>query len=152
MLEIDLDTTEVIVTRDQTDLALDVDSPTVDIGIPGLRGATGHQIVFGTQGPVSVKTGTVGYYPRVPGRIIRVTAAVTNQISGTTRVDVNVTGTTVFTNQAHRPTLASTGRQFDDADTIDAPVFAATDYFTADVDTVGLGTTDLIVTVDYIEE
>jgi hypothetical protein len=118
--------------------------------VAGPRGATGHQVQFGSFGVVVTKVGTVGFYPRVAGRIVRVTAAVTTQTAGSTRVDINVNGVTVFTDQTHRPNLAGTGRHFDDADSIDAPTFGATDYITCDIDAVGTGVTDLIVTVDYV--
>lgn len=123
----------------------------IETGPSGPPGQTGWQICFGTQGPVTSKIGTVGFFPRVNGMITKVTAAVSDQISGATRPDVNVNGTTIFTNQAHRPNLASVGRHFDDADVIDAPAFTATQYLTADVDVAGNGTKDLIITVDYVE-
>ena len=136
-------------------IELEIDpGPPIDVietGPQGPPGQTGHVMVFGTQGPVTAKTGTVGFMPRVNGLITRVTAAVSDQISGATRPDVNVNGTTIFTNQAHRPNLAGIGRHFDDADAIDAPAFTATSYFTADIDVAGNGTKDLIVTVDYVE-
>lgn len=154
-LIIDVGTETVEVSSPRIDLEIEVDSPSLVLDVPGPRGQTGHQIVFGTQGPVSTKIGSVGYFPRVGGRIIRVTAAVSTQFSGSTVVDVNIctptTKTTVFTDPNHRPTLASTGRHYDDGQ-VDAGVFTAEDYFTCDVDTAGVGTTDLIVTVDYIEE
>lgn len=142
-LDIDLDGPDVNVT---------VDMPSIDFGVPGLtgpRGATGHDIVFVVFGPVSVRTGTVGFYPRVNGEITRVTAALSNQLSGTTRPDVNINGVSIFTTQANRPLLASVGRHFDDAGVIEAGTFTDTDYITCDVDAVGTGATDLIVTVEY---
>lgn len=142
-IEVDLDYGTVQVT---------VDSPGVEFGVPGLTGKAGRSpIVFGTAGPVIPKVGTFGFWPRVNGKITRVTAAVTTQTSGVTIPDVNISGATIFTNQAHRPTLSGVGRHFDDADAIDAGVFTATDYISCDIDQVGVGVTDLIVTVDYEE-
>jgi len=129
-----------------------VEMPSVDFGVPGItgpRGPAGHQIVFGMFGPVTPKVGTLGFYPRIDGTITRVTAAVSAQTSGATRVDVNVGNVTVFTNQANRPNLNSTGRHFDDADAVDDPAFTEFDFITCDVDTAGVGAVDLIVTVEY---
>jgi len=61
--------------------------------------------------------------------------------SGSTVVDVNIGGTTVFTEQAHRPVLA-----FDDADgvtevdSIDSPAVAANGLISIDIDQLQTGT------------
>lgn len=148
-LVIDVGAETVDVSRPAIELDIDVASPSLTIGVPGQRGPTGHQMVFGMYGTVVPKIGSVGFWPRIAGRVVRVTAAVTTQASGATRPDVNIDGATVFTDQSHRPNLNSTGRHFDDADLVDAGSFTATDYITCDVDTAGVGATDLIVTVEY---
>lgn len=148
-LVIDVGTETVEVARPEIELDIDVSSPSLTIGVPGQRGPAGHQMVFVMFGPVIPKVGTVGFYPRINGRITRVTGALTDQAAGTTRPDVNISNTTVFTDPAHRPNLNSTGRHFDDADLIDDGVFTPTDFVTCDVDVAGTGAVDLIVTVEY---
>lgn len=152
-LDIDYQTLDIDVVSDAVDLDIEVATPALDLGVPGLtgpQGKTGHQMVWVMFGPVVPKIGTVGFYPRIPGTITRVTAAVSQQASGTTRPNIKISGTTVFTNPANRPTLNGVGRHYDDADAVDAGAFTATDYLTCDVDTVGTGTEDLIVTVEYV--
>lgn len=127
--------------------------PAVDVAIPGLTGPAGtskRQVLFGTKGPVvGAAVGTIPFYPRVNGTITRVTAAVSGQTSGATRPDVNINGVSIYTDQAQRPNLASTGQHFDDGGTIGAGTFTDTQAITVDRDSTGVGTTDLIVTVEY---
>jgi hypothetical protein len=148
-IDIDLDESTVEVVKTDTELDISVDSPSVDIGVPGLRGATGYQIVFGAKGPVFPGIGTFPFYPRIDGRIVRVTASCATQTSGATVVDVNIDDVSIYTDQSQRPALAGTGRHFDDGGTIGAGAFTATQAITVDRDSAGVGATDLLVTVDY---
>ena len=63
-------------------------------------------------------------------------------------VDVNKNGTTIFTTQSNRPTIAASTNT-DTADAIDVTTWAAGDYLTVDVDQVGstIAGSDLTVTV-----
>jgi len=71
------------------------------------------------------------------GTIRSVTTAVTTAPTGTTLIcDVNVAGTTIFTTQANRPTIAISGFSDNSAD-IAAGTFAAGDVISVDVDQVG---------------
>jgi hypothetical protein len=65
-------------------------------------------------------------------------------------VDVNKNGTTIFTTQGNRPTIAA-GANTDASSTPDVTAFAAGDYMTVDVDQIGTGTVgaDLTVQVWY---
>jgi len=63
-------------------------------------------------------------------------------------VDVNLNGTTIYTTQANRPTIAIGGN--DSGETVpDVTAFVTGDYLTVDADQIGSGTagSDLVVTV-----
>jgi hypothetical protein len=71
------------------------------------------------------------------GTIRSVTTAVTTAPTGATLIcDVNVAGTTIFTTQANRPTIAISGFS-DNSAAIEAGTFAAGDVISVDVDQVG---------------
>jgi len=77
-------------------------------------------------------------------------AAPTAPTGAAIKVDVNLGGTTIFTNQAHRPEIvasANTGTTTD----IDVPTWAANNYLTIDIDQVGstIAGADLTVHVVY---
>lgn len=66
--------------------------------------------------------------------------------TGTTTVDVNKNGTTIFTTQANRPSVASTdGDNATDSAVPDVMSFAAGDIITIDIDTVETSAETLIV-------
>lgn len=128
-------------------------TPSVEAAFPGLTGPAGsrtREILFGTKGPIGTPgDGSIGWYPRHSGTITRVTASVSDQASGTTTIDVNISGVTIYTDQSQRPVLASTGRHFDDGGTIANATFTDTDYLTVDRDTIGTSVIDLVVAVEY---
>jgi hypothetical protein len=71
------------------------------------------------------------------GTIRSITTAVTTAPTGATLIcDVNVAGTTIFTTQANRPTIAISGFSDNSAE-IAAGTFAAGDVISVDVDQVG---------------
>lgn len=148
-LIVDIGTETATVTAPGREVEVSAPQPTIDLTVPGQRGPTGHQMVFVMFGAVVPKEGTVGFYPRIPGRIVRVTGALTDQASGATRPNIKISGTTVFTNPANRPNLNGTGRHFSDAADVEAGVFGEFDYMTCSVDSAGTGAQDLIVTVEY---
>lgn len=133
--------------------SIEVGMPTVDVMIPGLTGPAGSTskiIVFGNAGTVPpAGGGEIPFYPRVEGDVVRVTAAVSDQTGGVTRVDVDISGVSVYTDQAQRPNLSLTGQHFDDGGTIGNGHFTPTDYITVVRDSVGAGAKNLIVTVEY---
>jgi hypothetical protein len=65
-------------------------------------------------------------------------------------VDVNKNGTTIFTTQANRPTVAISGNASSDA-VPDVTAVAAGDYITVDVDQIGstVAGSDLCVILRY---
>jgi len=71
------------------------------------------------------------------GTIRSITTAVTTAPTGAALIcDVNIAGTTVFTTQANRPSIAISGFSDNSAD-IAAGTFAAGDVISVDVDQVG---------------
>lgn len=62
-------------------------------------------------------------------------------------VDVNVNGTTIFTTQANRPTIAAAGNTSGKVTNMDVTTIADGSYFTVDVDQVGSGTAGSDLTV-----
>ena len=87
----------------------------------------------------------------VAGTITNITAtAGTAPVGSTLIVDVNKGGTTLFTTQGSRPTIAD-GGQDDTSSVPDVTSIAQNDILTVDVDQVGSGTagSDLVVQVRY---
>ena len=66
--------------------------------------------------------------------------------------DVNKNGTTIFTTQANRPTLAASSNA-DNTSTPDVTTMAANDYLTVDVDQIGstVAGSDVTLRIDYTE-
>jgi protein associated with RNAse G/E len=95
--------------------------------------------VFTFEGILTVVPGAVRIYNKlgVTMTISQVFIAVnTAPTDAAIIVDVNKNGTTIFTNQAHRPQIAAsafTGFSVD----IDVPALADGDYLTVDVDAIG---------------
>lgn len=65
-------------------------------------------------------------------------------------VDINKNGTTIFTNQGHRPSIAA-GTTYGSTTLIDVATWANNEYLTMDIDQVGTTDTgsNLVVTVVY---
>jgi hypothetical protein len=104
-------------------------------------------MVFFMADAVSTKVGKARAFPAVAGNItaIRVTLGTTG--GSATTVDVNKSGTTVYTTQANRPSITSAGVAT--ATAPDVTAFNNTDNFTVDVDAAGPGATDLMVIIEY---
>lgn len=64
-------------------------------------------------------------------------------------VDVNKNGTTIFTTQGGRPSIAA-GDTTDDSDTPDVTALAETDKLTVDIDTVGSTIAGADLTVEVV--
>ncbi len=108
---------------------------------------------FSELGVLIVKTGTVRWYPPVNIVIVDVAIMVGVAPTGATViVDVNNAGTTIFTTQANRPTVAASGFH-DVSGTADGDVTltADTDYITVDIDQIGstIAGSDLVVQIRY---
>ena len=85
------------------------------------------------------------------GTIRSITTAVTTAPTGAALIcDVNIAGTTVFTTQANRPSIAINGFSDNSAD-IAAGTFAAGDVVSVDVDQIGssVAGSNLSVLVTY---
>jgi hypothetical protein len=104
---------------------------------------------FSVTGPVTVATGKSRIYLEDNYIIETVRAAVNTAPTGADLVvDVNKNGTTIYTTQSKRPSIAA-GTNTDLGDTPDITTLAAGDYLTVDVDQVGstAAGSDLTVTV-----
>jgi hypothetical protein len=94
-------------------------------------------ITFSASGAVSVKVGEPRIYLPVARTISYVIASLGTAPTGAAAiVDVNRNGTTIFTTQANRPTIAA-GTNADLSSTPDVTALAAGDYLTVDIDQVG---------------
>jgi hypothetical protein len=105
---------------------------------PSAGGARLTQI-FTVPGPLAPAVGTSEFLVTLPGDIVNVWASLTAVGTGASvLVDVNLNGTTIFTTQGNRPTIAA-GAQRDTTGTPDAAAadFVAGDRITVDVDQVG---------------
>lgn len=112
---------------------------------------------FNVVGVVSVATAVDGsWFAPFPGKITRVVAYrdSTAGTSGSTIIDVNLNGTSIFTTQANRPTI-----DYDDADgkvvvtNMDVTVFRQDDRISVDVDQIDTGGApsdlDVVLGVEY---
>lgn len=112
-------------------------------GPPGPDGVPGPlSMTFGRTGDVTIGVGTTRWYNDfgAPIEIASVRASVGTAPTGSPIVvDVNIDGTTIYTNQANRPSIAS-GDLTDLGGTPDVVTVPAGGYITADVDAIGSGT------------
>jgi len=110
----------------------------VDNSIPsGTSGYVWTQAIFTGGGELEVGSGYFRIYAPVAMTIDKVFAAVTTAPTGDAIiVDVNKNGTTIFTTQGSRPSIAAT-EYTDESDTPDVTTLAAGDYLTFDIDQIG---------------
>jgi len=97
-------------------------------------------------GALSTKVGAAKFMPRVTGVVRRIWLTLGTAGAGTTTVDVNLNGTTMFSGT--KPNLAASATsssEFVPAST----AFDADDYFSVDVDSVGAGAGDLLIHFEY---
>jgi hypothetical protein len=121
--------------------------------LPTAAGGARLTQIYTVPGPLAPGTGTTEFVVTIPGDIVNVWASVTNSFTGSSvLVDVNINGTTIFTTQANRPTIAA-GSVRDITGTPNAADadFVAGDRITVDIDQVGThGAADQItVGVEY---
>ncbi len=137
--------------------------PTGATGATGPTGATGATGATGPQGPtggfyqvytvngtLSVGSGAQRFYMPSSATVTRVRASASQApVGASIIVDVNLNGTTIFTTQANRPTIAAG----DNTDTSipDVTSVVAGDYLTIDIDQVGSTTpgSNLTVQVEF---
>jgi hypothetical protein len=115
--------------------------------------AVRRQATFSQGGTLTTGTGAFRLYNRdgVTHTIHTVTASVGTQPTGDSiLVDVNKNGTTIFTTQSNRPTIAVSTNE-DESGTPDVTSWAAGDYLTIDIDQIGstIAGANLTVTVVY---
>jgi hypothetical protein len=111
--------------------------------MPRISGGTGGSgpapsiVKFTVAGAVTVAAGTERVRFPSAATIVAVSTSINTAPTGATLiVDVNKNGTTVFTTQANRPTIAISGNASSNA-TPDVTTIAAGDYLSVDVDQVG---------------
>jgi|TARA_Y100000034_G_scaffold127890_2_gene181530 hypothetical protein len=137
----------------------DTEVLTLASGIPSwaAAGGGGTSVIVATAseaGTLSTKTGQFRYYFDRACTILYARASVGTAPTGSTLiVDCNLNGTTIFSNQANRPTIAISGNT-DESATPDTTAISDGDYVTWDIDQIGSSTagSDLVcqlyVTVD----
>ncbi len=107
---------------------------------------------FAKSGTLSTSTGAFRWYNR-SGRTLTFDsvslAAGTAPTGAAILVDVNMDGTTIYTTQGNRPTIAISGNSSDNTTAPDVTTVADNHYITVDVDQVGstIAGADLVVTV-----
>jgi hypothetical protein len=112
----------------------------------------GHTFAFSLAGTLAVQTGTHRIYndTGVPLTIRSIRASVGTAPSGAAiRVDVNKGGTTIFTTQNNRPSIAIGTNTSGKFTSMDITALNDGEYLTADVDVIGSGTpgSDLVVQI-----
>jgi hypothetical protein len=107
---------------------------------------------FGTEGTLTVRTGKGRFRLPFNATIVGVSAAVDTAPTGSAIVlDVNKNGTTIFTNQANRPTIAANTNAAAEVTNMDITALATGDYLTVDIDQIGstVAGADLTVFLRY---
>lgn len=133
-----------------TNYWIDITGPASVSGQTGATGPSGtSEIVFSVPGSLSTGTGTSRYYFARTVTVSNVIASVGTAPTGASViVDVNKNGTTIFTTQANRPTIAI--NSFTDLTSVpDITSFVSGDYLTVDIDQVGSTATgaDLMIRI-----
>lgn len=145
----DLGDVDVTGAQDGDALVYDSDTQT---WIPGevSGGATTRILTLGRSGALTATAGTVRLYVPWACTITNVRAMVGTAPVGADLIsDLNIDGTTAFTTQGNRPTIAAGG--YTDLDAVpDVTAISANSYLTLDVDQIGSGTAggDLIMQVE----
>lgn len=107
---------------------------------------------FARSGTLSVTTGVGRFVMPFALTIVGIQLAVnTAPVGSSILCDVNKNGTTIFTTQANRPSVAAGANQGGVA-TPNITAFAVGDYMTVDVDQIGSTTpgSDLVAVVTYV--
>lgn len=119
-----------------------------------LGGASDDVISFGREGTLVVTAGKGRHYWPFAVEILGVRAAVNTASAGADIIlDVNKNGTTIFTTQGNRPTIAAAATVSAAEAVPDSParIYAAGDYTSVDIDQVGSSTAgaDLTTVIRY---
>ena len=93
---------------------------------------------FTKSGAIALLTGTQRFYIEGSWTIVYVRASVGTAPTGASLiVDVNKNGTTIFTTQSRRPTIAASGFTALSGTPIEVTALTTGDYLTVDVDQIG---------------
>lgn len=94
-------------------------------------------VTFSQSGVLTTGTGVFRWYCKGAYTIVEARATVTTQPTGASiLVDVNKNGTTIFSTQSNRPTIA-VSTNTDLSGTPDTTTLADGDYITVDIDQIG---------------
>ena len=145
----DLGDIDVAGVQDGDALVYDLNTQT---WIPGevSGGATTRILTLGRSGTLTATAGTVRLYVPWACTITNVRTMVgTAPVGASLIADLNIDGTTAFTTQGNRPTIAASA--YADLDAVpDVTAISANSYLTLDVDQIGSGTagSDIIMQVE----
>ena len=110
-------------------------------------GGSGAIFTFSVPDDVVVASGAARLYPPTNLTIVTVRASLgVSPVGASVIVDVHKNGTTIFTTQANRPTIAASGN-VSDLEVPDVTALTSTDYLTVDVDQIGSTTAGSYLTV-----
>jgi hypothetical protein len=107
---------------------------------------------FAHSGAVIVSTGVIRFRFPWAVTILGVSAAIAVAPTGASLIaDINKNGTTIFTSQGNRPTIAISGNATSSEPVPDVTAMAAGDYLTIDIDQVGstVAGSDLSIFIRY---
>lgn len=139
-------TLRVFGSADETVLYCEQDEQTVVVehGSRGPTGAAGTPGIgssfqsFSAPGTLSIKTGKSRFYAPADFTIAAITVGCgTTPVGQSIVVDINKNGSTIYTDQATRPTI-SAGNYYALATTPNITSILEGDYITVDIDQVGL--------------
>lgn len=119
--------------------------------LPGGGGGSSHLVTYSVDGDLATDTGNHRLPFTSAATLTAVRAMVGTAPTGDDIVvDVNLNGTTIFTTQANRPTIASSANDSGNV-TPDVTAVSAGDYLTVDIDQVGSSTpgSNLVVVVEW---
>ncbi len=113
----------------------------------------GHTMVLSVAGNVAVSAGKHRLYNdtgvTLTIRAVRATLG-TAPTGAAVIVDVNKNGTTIFTTQSHRPTVAISGNTSGKVTNMDVTTLADGDYLTVDIDQIGSSVAGADLTVQIL--
>lgn len=135
--------------RDSTNAVKAWLTSTFTLNAPNL----GRTVTFAKAGAVSTGVGVYRFYNdlgvTLTIRSVRLTVG-TASTSGAPTIDVNKNSTTIYSNQANRPTVAVSSLTSGKNVGFSVTTLADGDYLSADIDVAGTGTADLVVQIELI--
>lgn len=103
----------------------------------GGSGTSKQTLAFSHAGNLETGTGVFRIPMDYAGTIVSARAMVNTAPTGSSAIfDINLNGTTIFSTQANRPTIAAAATD-SGSDTPNTTSFSAGDYFTVDIDQIG---------------